>query len=37
MQKTDPIDKLALSGATVTEALAAILAGFQPLTSIEVG
>ncbi|MEP6775309.1 MAG: gephyrin-like molybdotransferase Glp [Chloroflexota bacterium] len=36
MQKTDPIDKLALSGATVTEALAAILAGFQPLPSIEV-
>jgi molybdopterin molybdotransferase len=36
MQKTNPIDKPALSGVTVNEALAAILAGFGPLPSIEV-
>ena len=36
MQNTNPIDKPALSGVTVNEALAAILAGFEPLPSIEV-
>jgi molybdopterin molybdotransferase len=36
MQKTNPIDKPALSGVTVNEALAAILAGFEPLPKIEV-
>ena len=36
MQKTNPIDKPALSGVTVNEALAAILAGFKALPSIEV-
>jgi molybdopterin molybdotransferase len=36
MQKTNPTDKPALSGVTVNEALAAILAGFEPLPKIEV-
>jgi molybdopterin molybdotransferase len=36
MQKTNPIDKPALSGVTVNEALAAILAGFKALPSIDV-